>query len=171
MFLKNIIYYTKITEENDLSNVEIKHQKMSFTSEQRAYLLGGISAAGGDRAPFATAMIKGNENNRNIIGEASFYYTPLGVLISVWIKGFEAKRLTYDIKIEQRCGRREKGCILPPLYERGGHAFFSSLTGKLTPGELCDGRISVSLYREHGNEEVACGYIPSAIFEKTQKIV
>ena len=154
-----------------MSNVEIKHQKLSFTSEQRAYSLGGISAVGGDRAPFATALIKGNAKNQNIIGEASFYYTPLGVLISVWIKGFEAKRLTYDIKIEQKRGARDIGCILPPLYERGGHAFFSSLTGKLTPRELCDGRISVSRYRESGNEEVACGYIQSAIFEKRAKIV
>lgn len=172
MFLRNIIYYIiKITEEYDLSNLRIKTPRASFTSEQRSYLLNGISAIGSDRAPFATARILGNSKNQGIVGEASFYYTPLGVLVSVWIKGFEAKRLTYDIKIEKKRGSKDSDCILPPLYERGGYAFFSSLTGKLTPSELCDARICVSRYHAHENEEVACGHIQSILFEKSAKIV
>ena len=154
-----------------MSNAEIKKRKQFFTSEQRACLFGGISVIGDDRAPFASALIKGNVKNPNIVGEANFYYTPLGIFISVWIKGFEAKRLTYDVKIEDQRAMRDIGCMLPPLYERGGCAFFSALTGKLTYRELCGSKISVSRYQAHSNEEVACGYIQSALFEKTAQIV
>ncbi len=150
---------------------QIKKQKMPITAEERAYLLNGISAVGQDRSPFARAQIRGNCQNESIVGEASFYHTPLGVLISVWIKGFEAKRQTYNIRIEENCARRRSACMLPPLYERGGYAFFSSLTGKLTPGEILNGKIIVSRYCACSDEDIAFGYIESVLSKKQARIV
>lgn len=154
-----------------MKTVQIKNTNMPFSVEERAYLLNRISAVGQDRVPFAYAQIKGNSKNKEVIGEASFYHTPLGVLVSVWIKGFEAKRQTYNVGLEDKCGRKQGRCVLPPLYERGGYAFFSSLTGKLTPGEIFNNRISVSRYSTCGHDEVAYGYIEPALLKKEARIV
>ena len=154
-----------------MNTVQIKNTIMPLTAEERAYLLNGISAVGQDRAPFANARIKGNSKNKEVIGEARFYHTPLGVLVSVWIKGFESKRQTYNIGLVDSCGRKQGSCVLPPLYERGGYAFFSSLTGKLTPGEIFNNRISVSRYGTCGYDEVAYGHIEPAILKKEARIV
>lgn len=154
-----------------MNAVQIKNTNMPLSAEERAYLLNGISAVGQDRIPFAFAQIRGNSKNKDVLGEARFYHTPLGVLVSVWIKGFEAKRQTYNISIEDRCGRKQGRCVFPPLYERGGYAFFSSLTGKLTPGEIFDNRISVSRHSPCGSEDVAYGYIEPALLKKEACIV
>ena len=96
-----------------MNTVQIKKQNISVMAEEKekAYLLNGFSGVGRDRSPFAVASIIGNGRNQNVVGEASFYHTPLGVLISVWMKGFEARRQTYNIRIVEESDERPSGYI------------------------------------------------------------
>lgn len=149
-------------EERDLNTVKTKCRKAPLTTEERAYLVNGFSAIGTDRCPFAIAEIRGNSENQDVIGEANFYHTPLGILVSVWMKGFSGGRETYHIRIEDACDGRKVNCVLPPLYERGGYAFFSSLTGKLSAGEILNKRIYVGRYCNSREQEIALGYVAPA---------
>lgn len=148
-----------------------KTEKQCREAAIREYSLRGAAALGRDREPFALAVICGSADSSEISGEASFYYTPLGVLVSVWMKGFEARHATYNITISDTADARMGTSSLPPLYERGGYAFFSSLTGKLSPAEVLGKRLAVSKYECGGYTEVASAHILPERARRREKIV
>lgn len=129
-----------------------------------------LLSLGREREPFAKAEISGREMRSGISGGACFYYTPLGVLAFVWIKGFESRRRTYDVSISDGTEGRG-GHILPPLYERGGYAFLSCLTAKLAPSDVLDRGIVISGFENGTRATVAEGRISSFRAEKYPRAV
>ncbi|MBO5202989.1 MAG: hypothetical protein J6B72_00035 [Clostridia bacterium] len=112
----------------------------------------GAGVLGKGRSPFAFADILGEDGHTDIKGRASFYYTPLGMLVCASVKGLDGKRRVYSLSlVSDNEGTRDTAmqCAIPPLYERNGYAWCSALTGKISPCEIIGRRIAM---REMGND-------------------
>ncbi|MBQ9112124.1 MAG: hypothetical protein IJY08_00925 [Clostridia bacterium] len=128
--------------------------------EETARMFGGAAELGRGRKPFAFARICGDGEGGEIKGQASFYYTPLGMLVCATVKGLGGGRGVYSLSVsdgKNRNARAALQCAIPPLYERGGHAWCSALTGKISPDELFGKRITLRELKRGG--EVATGMI------------
>lgn len=105
-----------------------------------------------DRTPLAYADIFGEyERTRGI---ANFFYTPLGILVNVSMKGLDKEIRVYGLSFISKEGARWR---LPPLYNKNGCAWCSALTGKISVCELLGGEIIIESGTD--GEEVALGEI------------
>lgn len=89
------------------------------------------------RCAFARSHIWGVDSP--IDGTASFYYTPLGMLVYVCVDGLEDG--VYSLKLVTESGGE---CVLPPLYAKNGSAWCSALTGKISACQILGGKMKVS---------------------------
>jgi hypothetical protein len=113
----------------------------------------GAGVLGKGRSPFAFADICGEDGHGTVKGRASFYYTPLGMLVCASVKGLDGKRSVYSLSLvsdKEHVSNVSVQCAIPPLYERNGYAWCSALTGKISPCEIIGRRIAM---REMGNDE------------------
>jgi hypothetical protein len=143
--------------EFDVKEIDL----LGDTSEARNF--GGAAELGRGRHPFACADICGEGDSGSIHGKASFYYTPLGMLICATVGGLGRNRGIYSLSVTEDDGVWRKApmqCAIPPLYERGGRAWCSALTGKISPCELIGKRITL-WETKHGGK-VATGKIRCA---------
>lgn len=139
--------------KNDITNV---------TLEKRSIFEGTGELCRG-RVPIAYADICGEQGYGAVKGEASFYYTPIGVLVRASVSGLDGKSGVYSLSLTSPAGRRQSDAsesAIPPLYDRNGYAWCSALTKKLSPCELLGKRISMrALHRGAEQEEIASGVI------------
>ncbi len=114
-----------------LNSVKFYEKKEIFSTGVRELCRG--------RTAFAYANIAGE--NGIVEGTASFYYTPLGMLVYVCMCGLdEADGGVYSLEIRTKCG----GCVtLPPLYCKNGNAWSAALTGKIATCDILGGRVIV----------------------------
>ena len=140
----------------------------TVTSEKEsvgAGILYGAGTLGKGRSPFAGVDIYGMGANRGVRGRADFYYTPLGMLICVSVKGLAGENGVYCLSFVSADERSEEvgmKCVIPPLYERNGYAWCSALTGKVSPSEIFGKRVVMrSLRRGYEKVEVASGVVRS----------
>jgi hypothetical protein len=126
----------------------------------RECILHGVGTIGRGRRPFATARITSTEGTRKR-GSVSFYYTPLGMLVCVAVGGLEDERGVYTLSLAtwENGGYREIPCNIPPLYARGGYAWCSALTGKLTPSEVRNKTVLLKRLDGHNSEIDAMGTV------------
>ncbi len=131
-------------------------------------ILRRAGALGRGRTPFATVDIKGKGERGEIRGSADFYYTPLGMLVCASVKGLgreNGKRGgVYSLSFGERPDEAGMSCAIPPLYERGGYAWCSALTAKISPCEILGKRVTlVDMRKETLGARLATGTVRSAI--------
>ena len=121
-------------------------------------LLRGVGAISRERLPLARADIRGNAQNESIRGSISFYYTPLGTLVCASVSGLTVKRGIYTLRLaKNRSGAAS--FAIPPLYERGGYAWCSTLTTKLSHNDLVGKELVMYLSRKKEEIPVASAVI------------
>ncbi len=131
-------------------------------------MLKRAGALGRGRTPFATVDIKGDGERGEIRGSADFYYTPLGMLVCASVGGLgkskEERGGVYSLAFGERPAEAGISCAIPPLYERGGYAWCSALTGKISPCEILGKRVTlVDMRKETLGAHLATGTVRSAI--------
>ena len=131
-------------------------------------ILRRAGALGRGRTPFATVDIKGNGERGEIRGSADFYYTPLGMLVCASVKGLGKssgeRGGVYSLSFGDKGVDAGISCAIPPLYERGGYAWCSALTGKISPCEILGKRVTlVDMRKETLGTHLATGTVRSAI--------
>ncbi|MBE6577697.1 MAG: hypothetical protein E7653_06120 [Ruminococcaceae bacterium] len=127
----------------------------------RECILHGVGTLGRGRRPFAKAQLKGEAH---MSGTASFYYTPLGMLVCVTVKGLSDKGV-YTLSLASNDGSKEvqTRCAIPPLYSRGGYAWCSALTGKLAPSEIQDKTLIMREMDAKNDKQVAIGAVRKCV--------
>ncbi len=129
----------------------------------RECILHGVGTLGRGRRPFAKAQLKGSADGSRMSGTASFYYTPLGMLVCVAVKGL-SERGVYTLSLASGDGKElETRCAIPPLYSRGGYAWCSALTGKLAPSEIQDKTVVMRALGGEQQDNMATGKVRSCI--------
>ncbi len=130
-------------------------------SEHKESTCVGAEALCRGRTPFASAYIHGETQTGEVIGGAELYYTPLGMLVRVGVSGLVDG--VYSLSL----GREgEVSLFLPPLYARGGSAWCTALTGKISASEILGAEICVIEYREGERADVACGVVRSPLLSR-----
>ena len=130
----------------------------------RECILHGVGAIGRGRRPFARAEIVGRTERGEAGGTASFYYTPLGMLVCVSIGGLE-ERGVYTMSLtdgDESDGVELKSAI-PPLYARGGYAWCSAITGKILPGQIKNKIMVVRQLDSDEGDVIATGLVHTNI--------
>ena len=135
-------------------------EDQTASAQERTYLLHGVGAIGRERLPLASAEIRGNAQNSTVKGNVSFYYTPLGTLVCACVSGLSAKRGIYTLRFVSDKGGADAFAI-PPLYERGGYAWCSTLTAKLSHNDLVGRELVMYLSRKKEELPVATAVIRS----------
>lgn len=114
------------------------------------------------RNAFAEAYMLGSSEQTE--GIARFYYTPLGMLIHVTVGGLDTEHGVYSLEMHTKSGGC---CVLPPLYCRGGRAWVTALTGKISACDILGGKVCIG---RSGSDNpfgtVAEGNIHSTAVEK-----
>ena len=130
------------------------------TKEKMDNMTATVGAICKDRTPIAFADICGEAGHGRVKGEATFYYTPLGMLVCASVSGLEQGKGVYSLSLINGHEHGTSDCAIPPLYARGGYAWCSALTGKISPHELLGCKIAM---REAGRigecEEIASGVV------------
>ena len=150
-------------EMNDVSSEMAVEEIDLLGDKEEAKKFGGAAELGRGRHPFACADISGDGECGSVRGKASFYYTPLGMLVCATVAGLGRDTGAYSLSVSEdgeRSGRASMQCAIPPLYERGGHAWCSALTGKISPCELLGKCITLREMKYGG--KVATGRIRCA---------
>lgn len=130
--------------------------------EKRDTVVGGTAELCRGRTAFAEAYMLGESETAE--GMARFFYTPLGMLIYVTVNGLDAEGGVYSLEMHTKSGGC---CILPPLYCRGGRAWLSALTGKISACDIFGGTICIiRRISDKSEETVAVGDIHSSALEK-----
>ena len=128
---------------------------ISEKSEKKEAVFGVASQLCRGRSAFAVSHI--NSTQTGIEGEASFYYTPLGMLVYVSVWGIDVTTdEVYTLELVNDAG---VSCILPPLYCKNGKAWCSALTGKIVASDILGGRIGVIKKRDGVSFRIAEGKI------------
>lgn len=116
------------------------------------FAVGGAEELCRGRTVFAGSHIIGRENG--VEGTASFYYTPLGMLIRVSVCGLDDG--VYCLSVLTDDGGE---FMLPPLYAKSGNAWCSALTGKISACRIFGGKIMIARCEADGTVYVAGGGI------------
>lgn len=122
------------------------------TLERDNFAVGGAEELCRGRTVFAGSHIIGRENG--VEGTASFYYTPLGMLVRVSVCGLE--KGVYSLSVLTDDGGE---FMLPPLYAQNGHAWCSALTGKISACRIFGGKITVTRREADITVDIADGRI------------
>ncbi len=145
-----------------MNTAELRETTVIENDLARECILYGVGTLGRGRRPFAKADIVGREGESETSGSASFYYTPLGMLICVAVKGLsEGGVYTLSLMSNDSGREMETRCAIPPLYSRGGYAWCSALTGKLSPSEIRDKTVVMREIGAESDELVAIGAVRS----------
>ncbi len=122
------------------------------TLENGNFAVGGAEELCRGRTVFAGSRIIGRENG--VEGTASFYYTPLGMLIRVSVCGLEDG--VYSLSVLTDDGGE---FMLPPLYAKNGNAWCSALTGKISACRIFGGTIMITRRETERTVGIAVGRI------------
>ena len=142
------------TEKSKKGKVDIN--KMNTVMQNGASNASVIELCRG-RTAFAYASVSGETNS--IEGTASFYYTPLGMLVHSCVCGLEAEDGVYSLEIRTKSG----GTVtLPPLYARNGNAWGTALTAKTSILDVLGGRLVI---RQKNKTLADCGIRPPMIMD------
>lgn len=136
--------------------------------EERRAVRGASGELCRGRIPFAAAELEGCESFPSVGGRIAFFATPAGVVISAELWGLPRNRGgVLGFCLEER-DRTPCSC-LPLLYERGGEAWCTYLTGKLSPYGLSGRPIRLALWEGDCCREgrtVARGVIANRLRER-----
>ncbi len=148
-----------------MNTTELAETAIIENDMARECILHSTRAVGRGRRPFARAELEGNGLDTDTSGSASFYYTPLGMLVCVAVKGLARERGVYTLAIaSEEDGRElETRCAIPPLYARGGYAWCSALTGKITPSDITDKLVVIKELDRENTKVLAMGTVKSFV--------
>ena len=127
---------------------------------QNERVRGGYGVLCRGRYPCTVAELKGSADYPMTRGRVELYATPAGVVVSARLWGLPQGAVMRMCLMKGEGGAESPVCF-PLLYERGGEAWFTQLTEKLTPaerGEIC---LTVTDAREKRDAVMAWGILRS----------